>query len=671
MSSSTPMAPPTLSQAPYTQQPHTSSQHTLTHQHTLPYTQDTMVHTQERTTILAPDSLDQSQPQKKSSTKTSTDSSVQKVNETIMSVKSSFDKSGSLEKRQLRVKTEEATVQSIQSEVKKGPVPYRTDVKSSENSVKSIATSSVIDTASVKGKEIDILFGEEMDEDCSAGPPAGVHQGDEEAEKERDVSDGSQLSRQKARMKLKKSPRQTTHHSQQTQPAIKKPPHYHEASATRTADIDGDRGKNGDCVFTEPALTLPGPPRQNNSSGSNDKKIVPTCEIPQDSKQQNKNLNNCSTQNSSKVPDDTASVPKPSPKTPSSLSSITSPTQLEGSIIVPCSLTPQTQNNKAKKPPNPLPDSQTLAFAFQSRRKKRTHQQTCDKELGAVEGENQSKKMKKGCEVLSGGERVRGKGERNVVMELEMKKQDAVEVKEAEQVTEPEQKGKGKNNTHNNTNTGSFCEINNKPSNTGKQNDPNRDSECKRMKTLPSIMTGLPLLECHEDSEVKCKQSNQPPQPPSTDLNTERKTVKSKKVPSDVMVKKSKEKPNSNKSTGQCLSQRTSPTPCTQQTAPPPTPDPALFLSTRKKRRKSPRDDSMAAPTTPDRPTSRPVSPYTQHTSTTQVYTYIHVLSSHTHTHTYTHTLITACTDYHSENWCVSDYSIHLTSDRRKKNKSQ
>ena len=644
MSSSTPMAPPTLSQAPYTQQPHTSSQHTLTHQHTLPYTQDTMVHTQERTTILAPDSLDQSQPQKKSSTKTSTDSSVQKVNETIMSVKSSFDKSGSLEKRQLRVKTEEATVQSIQSEVKKGPVPYRTDVKSSENPVKSIATSGIVDTASVKGKEIDILFGEEMDEDCSAGPPAGVHQGDEEAEKERVVSDGSQLSRQKARMKLKKSPRQTTHHLQQTQSAIKKPPTYHKASATRTADfIDGDPGKNGDCVFTE---TLPGPPRQNNSSGSNDKKIVPTCEIPQDSKQQqNKDLNNqvyCNTQNSSKVPDDTASVPKPSPKTPSSLSSITSPTQLEGSVIVPCSLTPQTQNNKAKKP-NPLPDSQTMAFAFQSRRKKRTHQQTCDKELGTVEGENQSKKMKKGCEVVSGGEGVRGEGERNVVMELEMKKQDAVKVKEAEQVTEPEQKGEGKNNTHNNTNNGSFCEINNKPSNTGKQNDPNRDSECKRMKTLPSIMTGLPLLETHEDSEVKCKLPNQPPQPPNTDLNTERKTVKSKKVPSDVELKNLKEKPNSNKSTGQCLSQRTSPTPCTQQTAPPPTPDPTLFLSTRKKRRKNPRDDSMAAPTTPDRPTSRPVSPYTQHISTTQVYTYIHVLysvhvGSHTHTHTHTHT---------------------------------
>ena len=272
---------------------------------------------------------------------------------------------------------------------------------------------------------------------------------------------------------------------------------------------------------------------------------------------------------------------------------------------------------------------------------------------------------------------MRGEGRGDVVMELEMKKQDAVEVKEAEQVTEPEQKGEGKNNTHNNTNTGSFCEINNKPSNTGKQNDPNRDSECKRMKTLPSIMTGLPLLETHEDSEVKCKLPNQPPQPPSTDLNTERRTVKSKKMPSDVMVKNLKEKPTSNKSTGQCLSQRTSSTPCTQQTAPPPTPDPALFLSTRKKRRKSPRDDSMAAPTTPDRPTSRPVSPYTQHISTTQVYVYTCTIQctcglTHTHTHTHTHTLtLTACTDYNSENWCVSDYSIHLTSDRRKKNKSQ
>jgi hypothetical protein len=309
--SNTPMAPPTLSQAPPSQ-PHSS------HPHTLPFTQEPEPGPLGHTTILAPDSIDQSQPGPSHTKGRKSSCSALKVNETLFPGKSPSDKSPLVDKSSVLVKTEEPSeaatdVTQLQS-TSKSPVkqprgkdkrpPEATSITANASSIAPAGPKTASEAGpnkEVKAEPLDFLFGDEDGEEVMEEGPAPSIVGRE--------------GRQEGGEEKRTSTNEQGH------------PH--------------DR-----------------------------REIVPSHSLPAKS-------------------DERAPSSKPAEKrqSPNSSSLVpSSPSQPpEGSVIVPCSLTPRTQD-KSKKPP--LPDSQTLAFAFGGRRKKRPINETSE------DTENQSKKKK-------------------------------------------------------------------------------------------------------------------------------------------------------------------------------------------------------------------------------------------------------------------------------------
>ena len=669
--SSTPMAPPTLSQAPFTQ-PHSSHQHSLTLTHTLPYTQD--VNTQ--TTILAPDTVDQSQPQKANTTQSpATGGSIQKINETIASVKSSLDKGPSLDKSSVNineVKTERvdesrsaidagvpsqigiSALVNDKSPLRKNKSPESRDKHPPHEASSSTATAtinSVVQTFNtirnknntVKNEPLDSLFGDV--DDGAAGPVmefgksgerekvVGERERGEEGEKRErgeeggrrqgvkrqrqeaggEVGSNSQTlpSSQRNRLKLM-SPRGT----KIVQSVTEEKEGGQESRKLRAElrDEVGDGQERQSSSITTPMM-LETPmvdiSQSNRSEGERGEISEPGPYSPKSKKQC---LDTSSQRYGPQVLDTANTNPKPTPS--QSSVALPSPSQLEGSVIVPCSLTPRTQDNANKGDRSSLPNSELLASAFRGKRKKRPHTGTSvtDAVSEAIES---SKKKQRVCE-----EEERGKSS-----SVAHREGATTEVREErERGTENGERGKvlAKTSTNgacgeaNGDTAGLFSEVRSEQTRKGKDSTP--------LAGKPYVMEGLPLLETREDAVYKNVQQRIPGQgtvevraekPISgealTDVQTPQDGVQTHKLHRDQDSSNGRlPAPNPDRS----------PPPSTQRHPPPPTPDPLMFLSTRKKRR-SPRD-SAATPTTPLRATSsRVTSPfklYTQHTSTTQVH---------------------------------------------------
>ena len=671
--SSTPMAPPTLSQAPFTQ-PHSSHQHSLTLTHTLPYTQD--VNTQ--TTILAPDTVDQSQPQKANTRQSpATGGSIQKINETIASVKSSLDKGPSLDKSSVNineVKTERvdesrsAIDEGVPSQIgisasvndksplRKGKSPESRDKHPPHEAGSSTATAavhSVVQTfntirnenTTVKNEPLDSLFGDV--DDGAAGPGiefgtsgerervVGERERGEEGEKRERGEEGGRRqgvkrqrqeiggevgsysqtlpSSQRNRLKLM-SPRRT----KMVQSVTEEKEGVQESRRLRAElrDEVGDGQERQSSSIATPMM-LETPMVDISQSEREGGEISEPG--PYNPKSKKQCLDTSSQRYGPQVLDTANTNPKPTPS--QSSVALPSPSQLEGSVIVPCSLTPRTQDNANKGDRSLLPNSELLASVFRGKRKKRPHTGTSATDA-VSEATESSKKKQRVCE--EEGERD-SRGKSSSVAHREGATTEVREEKKRGTENGDQGKALAKTSTNgvcgeaNGDTAGLFSEVRSEQTRKGKDSTP--------LAGKPYVMEGLPLLETREDAVYKNVQQRIPGQGTVAEKPISGEALTDVQTPQEaldgVQTRKLHHR-DQDSSNGRLLAPNPdrSPPPSTQRHPPPPTPDPLMFLSTRKKRR-SPRD-STATPTTPLRATSsRVTSPfklYTQHTSTTQVH---------------------------------------------------
>lgn len=509
------MAPPTLSQAQFSQ-PHLSHHHSLTLTHTLPYTQDPHLHTQDQGTILAPDTVDQSQ----TTTSKTISTGIEKINETVTSIKSSLEKGscdrGSLDKGSVGVKTEDVFPSNVTGTSATHP-PNKFELVTdkaaqgrgrpppcgSEGTSTSIATTKVcISTAATKVTS-------------SMRPPLQI------------VSAGS---------------------------TVKKEPF----------DIlfGGDMDDEPDEKRTSQAPSNP-------------------------------------------------VHPKSSPPTPSQTIALPSPSQLEGSVVVPCSLTPRTQDSVKGHGKSSLPSSELLAYAFQGKRKKRPLSNNSDEVSESVKN-SASKKQR----VQEGRGEEGGGGE----IDSEAERKD-VKVERGRENGDAEAAVQDKNGDLTGaTNGGLFSGLKGERTRTTtkEMNTITASSNTSSSSSITAtktgrhyIMDGLPMLETCEDVKVQRMERG-------TDEEGQAKERHFGDVSMDVQTSPLPSGPIGGSSDG-------APSPISAKTPlqkpPPSTPYPSTFLSTRRKR-KSPHDTTTpTAPPTPAHGT-RPVSPLpfqTQHTTATQV----------------------------------------------------
>ncbi|CAI8012351.1 Nibrin [Geodia barretti] len=552
--SNTPMAPPTLSQAPPSQ-PHSS------HHHTLPFTQEPEPGPCGHTTILAPDSIDQSQPGPSHAKGRTSSCSALKVNETVFPVKSPSDKSPLVDKSSVLVKTEEPSeaITDVTHLPSKIPVkqprgkdkrpPEATSTAANASSIAPAAPKTAVQPSEsaankeVKAEPLDFLFGDEDEEEVMEEGPAP--------------------------------------------PLVGR----------------GERQEGGEAK--RPSPNEQGYPHDHHE-------IVPSPSIPAKSDE--------------RAPSSELAKKRQSPNASSLVPS--SPSQPEeGSVIVPCSLTPRTQD-KSKKPP--LPDSQTLAFAFGGRRKKRPVNETSE------DAENQSKKKKVEEERGKKGEEGDGDGEMKGSSEEGEIKEGAIMSEGVEEVSKCQRSEGGKevrsglpqstsvgNGGANAPSVGLFSGLKSKRG-SGRAKSTTSAPSTSKHQQLPPIMAGLPLLETCDDNTTTNGRSA------AVCGNTNITTAKTEKEPSlaqeklDYQNERIKQEPEDVEMEIEASSDtpvprpNPSPPPTTQitQAAPPTTPDPTLFLSARNRRRKSQRDDVTPTPAPPP-PTSssRAASPHTQLTT--------------------------------------------------------
>ena len=502
-----PMAPPTLSQAQFSQ-PHSSHHHSLTH--TLPYTQDPHLHTQDQATILAPDTVDQSQ----NTTAKTSSSGIQKINETITSVKSSLDKGscdkGSLDKGSDSVKTE-------------GVFPFN------EAGTGGACPPSKVEL--VKDKTALIS-------QCRGNP--------------RSEGSGTSTTATKASITATKTATATNSSSSTTVTKI-----TGLTTATKTASSMHPPVQTLSAVKKEPFDILFG--------GDMD-------DEPDDFQ---------APQVSNPVPN------KSSPPTPSQTAPLPSPSQLEGSVIVPCSLTPPTQDKVKGHGKSSLPSSELLASAFQGKRKKRPLSTNSDEVSELVH--KASKKQRVHDDREDGGGKIDSEAERMDV---------GVESGRNNGETEAAVRSTNSGLTGA-TSGGLFSGLKSKRMRTNTKEMTTVKSSSKT--GGPYLMEGLPMLETCDDPKVQQKEQG----------DREEHQVKESHSGDISMDGQTSPLP-----CGQGSSDRP-PSPSTARTPPPSRqkPPPSTFLSTRRKR---------TTPTVPPTPahSTRPVSPLafqTQLTTATQV----------------------------------------------------
>ena len=586
--SNAPLAPPTLSQAPPSQ-PHSS------HRHTLPFTQEPA---HDQTTILAPDSMNQSSlPQSAKDRKGSC--SVLRVNETVYTSKNPSDKSPPLDKSSVLIKSDDAP--EAVSDTSKNTM---SDSKHSRGKDKHPTTNTAASTISSTTGNVDKsqLGGSSSKDKCLS-----------------DASNSTSVSSTTAATAAATGCLQTA--AKTSEKSLKK-----SVEEAKTAPLDDLFGDNEEEEMEEgPAPSLMARVGQEGEREKESKKNSSNEQrYPHDHHEKNASTS-LPAKSSERAPAPKPAEKRQSPNAPSLTPS--SPSQLEGSVIVPCSLTPRTQD-KMKKPP--LPDSQTLAFAFGGRRKKRPHNEIDE------DTENESKKKKKEEEEEVGkkvGDEGRGQkledgrrgdgevGEKGGVTggDLEREVARGAESKSVvEETREGRERGEGekrqsRNGETNTPSVGLFSGLKSKRTSTKpKSTAPAPNSKHQ----LPPIMAGLPLLETYGDTTTTMCKTEEPSLEQDT-VNYQNEMVKNELV-EDMEIQPSS--PVTHPTPSQ------SPPPTTQvtQVAPPTTPDPALFLSARRQRRKSQQGEDESVAPTPAPPattssSSRPVSPHTQLTVATQV----------------------------------------------------
>ena len=679
--SSGPLAPPTLSQAPFTQ-PHSSHHHsfTHTHTHTLPFTQDIHQHTQDQTTILAPDSVDMSQSQTaKNRVKNGGNSgngSVQRINETITSAKSSLEKSP----LDVVAKTEDecspSTADAVTSSttVFKVPVNNKSPLKRDKrppsvskgtkignttdmvapkpaSSAQPMGSASVGSRrgVSVKSESLDVLFGRmadtptpavamDMGEKEGEGGEGGgrsikaERQGEEERGRGVEVaSPTTSAGSKRSKLKLKRA--KTT----------QSPEDY---TATRVEFRDGDTKGEGEDSSTVNPREMESPivcDSQSDDSGMerNGDSILPGLRRPSVRTEQLR----LSSQTSSQVPPistTSTSNLQPTPSHPSSQSgSLTLPplSQQEGSVIVPCSLTPRSQDKASGQRPS-LPNSELLTFAFQGKRKKRSYKSASD-DSTVETGEGTSKKQRvgeEGEESGGGGGRGEKEGARGGgMMDFETAGTERNAVRDADALKgSRNERGDGRQRVVSGAaaagDAGLFSGLQ-----STRARHKNTASTATAPSTRPAVMEGLPMLETYEDAVREKSQQQQQGQGQAhstSNLQARKASTTSDESPMAVQISVDSRTPHP-APTGRFphSSPAVTPPPRARMATPPPsrsrpspTPDPSTFLTTRKKR-KSPRNPSAGScPTTPAHDTaassSMAVSPLclnTQHTNI-QVY---------------------------------------------------
>ena len=581
--SNAPLAPPTLSQAPLSQ-PHSS------HRHTLPFTQEPA---HDQTTILAPDSMNQSSlPQSAKDRKGSC--SVLRVNETVYTGKSPSDKSPPLDKSSVLVKSDDAP--EAVSDMSKNTM---SDSKHPRGKDKHPTTSTAASTISSTTDNMDKsqLGGSSSKDKCLP-----------------DASNSTSVSSTTAATDLQTA-------AKTSEKSLKKS--GEEAKAEPIDDLFGDNEEEE--MEEDPAPSLVVRTGQEGEREKESKKNSTNEQrTPHDHHEKNASTS-LPAISSERAPAPKPAEKKQSPNAPSLTPS--SPSQLEGSVIVPCSLTPRTQD-KMKKPP--LPDSQTLAFAFGGRRKKRPHNEIDE------DTENESKKKKeekeeerekvggggRGQELEDGRNRDGEAGEKGGVTGEDMKERGVAKGAESKsgvkETREGREKGEGgkrqsRNGETNTPSVGLFSGLKSKRTSTKpKSTAPAPNSKHQ----LPPIMAGLPLLETYGDTTTTMCKTEEPSLEQDT-VDYQNEMVKNE--PAEDM-----EIQPSSPVTHPTPSQSPPPTTQVTQVAPSTTPDPALFLSARRQRRKSQRGEDESVAPTPAPPattssSSRPVSPHTQITVATQV----------------------------------------------------
>ena len=567
-----------------------------------------------------------------------------------------------------------------------------------------VQTSSVShgDVGSVKNEPLDALFGDTDDGPGPAGEVGGYQQTrregeqgregngerggvrvkDMEVEMEGDNRHGVNLERQsqdarhvseggsqatstskRNRLKLK-SPRQKT-----VEPVTEKTTGGAQLK-DRDVATEGGRERQNPCVTTPSMVESPTAcDSQADEIGRERRNMSTTLHSMAAEKQ---HLDG-SPKNSSQVPHTTtcSSIPKATPSQSEALPP-PSPSPTEGSIIVPCSFTPRTQDNAKRREPS-LPNSQLLTFAFQGKRKKRTHASTSDEPSEVIESTSKKQRVH---EEVGGGENAR---KTSVDGESERGRKNRKEDRAV-----PADKN-GSTVDAVSVSTGLFSGQRSTGTRRNKKSvyvagDQNSKSSADR----PYIMDGLPMLETCEAAVVQqpglaqaaviqrpdlaqgavvqqpgLAQVQQPSlaqgavvqqpslaqgavvqqpslaQPSLTQaavvqhpglakgsVDVQAKNSISEDAAMDVQTLQEARVASTRQVSPRPPSPHPAVTPPPSQRKPPPTPDPAMFLSTRKKH-KSPRD---GAPTTPARASSRAVSPFhlntTQRTTTT---TQVHV----------------------------------------------
>ena len=562
----TPMVPPTLSQAPPSQQPHSSS-----HPHTLPFTQDHEPPLAHTTTILAPDSIDQSQPAGPAPHRNS--SSSLRVNETILTAKSQSDKSPSnksplLDKSSVLVKNEEL------------PPSPQVDFDVTQLQGKS----------PVRGSSKQLCGKDKHPPFATRDLAPAIENVDKS---QLGISKSPLVGNKGTRGKDKCSAEVTDSHTASLSTAV----------SVKTPEKCSVKAPNKE-VKTEPLDFLfgdeeemeEGPAPSVIGRGGEGETSVNEQGHPHDGRE------------NVLSPAKSAPASKSAEKNPSPISSSLlpcSPSQPEGSVIVPCSLTPRTQD-KTKKPP--LPDSQTLALAFGGHRRKRSHVETAED----VEKESKRNKVEEEREVGDGGGKV-GRGEKEGGNSGELGKGGTKE------------RGAGKEGKDGAESPSVWLFSGLKSERTSKSATSAEESKPQ----LPPIMAGLPLLEtndgitttnmCENTTTAVCKTEG--PSLAQDTLDYQSEMMKLEPIHSEEREMEV-QPPSDMPSQSPPPTTQAPPTTQMTQAAPPNSPDPALFLSARKRRRKSQRDD--VAPTPAVQPpatasSSRAVSPHTQLTVATQV----------------------------------------------------
>ena len=605
--------------------------------------------------------------------KPSTSGTVQKIDETLTTAKGSFDKdASSLENKSVCVKIEDCqkvnqasntrTVTHIQSVGDKSPL---SNSKSPEGTVKhpppvsnsngaSGASKAAPNSTTTKGEDsrrgqsavacvksepLDSLFGDDDMEECGPpGPLVGVGRHikvSEERERgeERQITQevglgGRDENTEKSSQDLSSSQRSRLKLTLSSQSQRQQPVEEKATAADRVKGrvVYSERscGANQERANVPPPSKTEAAPVTTSSrvaSGTDTKRVAASVEFG------NRNSKSVERSGKTSTSEGKCSLSKTSPNNPSLSSSadLPPPSQLEGSIIVPSSLTPRTQE-KARKPA--LPDSQTLAFAFQGKRKKRPHNDASEDAL-----QNQSKKKR--VQERGGGEG-EGEGEGKVCgvhdrlkggmeggdAEMEERgRESAGEVKHGELRTESNKTPQVRSPT------GLLSGPNNEGAGTsaGEANEPTPSADVTSSK-LPAIMEGLPLLETHEDTT---QESHPLRSAGSVKNGTKRFAPEEESMDVDVPLDETGVEMVSTADTSRHPNQNATKTPAH---VPPSTPDLSLFLSTRKKHKKSPHDPAVATPTAPTTPGRANAStawcPFTQYTSSTQQVQciYLHVL---------------------------------------------